>query len=86
MIKFIVLAALLAVIYYYGRHLLMAQKPMSVVDAAKLLDVPATASAETIISAHKRLIAKVHPDAGGSADLAARVNLARDTMLRAITK
>ena len=85
MIKFVILAALLALLYYYGRRVFMAQKPMSVVDAAKLLNVPATASAETIIAAHKRLIAKVHPDAGGSADLAARVNLARDTMLRAIT-
>ena len=86
MMKFIIIAALIALLYFYGRRVLMAQNPMSVVDAAKLLDVPSTASAQTIIAAHKRLIAKVHPDAGGSADLAARVNLARDTMLRAITK
>jgi DnaJ homolog subfamily C member 19 len=28
------------------------------------------------------LIAKVHPDAGGNAELAARVNQARDTLLK----
>ncbi len=31
--------------------------------------------------AHRRLIAKVHPDTGGSAELAHRVIAARDTLL-----
>ncbi len=46
-----------------------------------LLDVPYDASPEMIRAAHRRLIARVHPDAGGSADLSARVNAARDTLL-----
>ena len=36
---------------------------------------------EEIRDAHRRLIAKVHPDAGGSAELAHRVNAARDALL-----
>ena len=53
-------------------------------EAAKLLGVDVNADGETITEAHKRLIAKVHPDAGGSAELAARVNQARDTLLKRI--
>ena len=49
--------------------------------ASRLLDVPPDASAETVRAAHRRLVARVHPDAGGSADLAAQVNQARDTLL-----
>jgi curved DNA-binding protein CbpA len=36
---------------------------------------------EEIRTAHRRLIAKVHPDLGGSAELAERVNVARDTLI-----
>lgn len=50
-------------------------------EARKVLDVPIGADAMTIRAAHRRLVARVHPDQGGSADLAARVNLARDILL-----
>ena len=56
-------------------------KAMPVEDARKLLGVPETASLEDIRAAHRRLIARVHPDAGGSVELAERVNLARDTLV-----
>lgn len=56
---------------------------MSRDQAARLLGVAPDAPAEEIVEAHKRLIAKVHPDAGGSADLAAQVNQARDVLLNA---
>ncbi len=39
------------------------------------------AHAFTIRAAHPRLIAGVHPDRGGSAELARRVNAARDLLL-----
>ena len=39
------------------------------------------ATLQEIRDAHRRLIARVHPDAGGSAELAHRVNAARDTLL-----
>jgi DnaJ family protein C protein 19 len=51
-------------------------------EARRLLDVPADATAEEIRAAHRRLVARVHPDVGGSADLTSRVNAARDTLLR----
>ncbi|WP_207796666.1 molecular chaperone DnaJ [Sphingomonas oleivorans] len=54
---------------------------MSAEEACRLLDVPPDADSETVRSAHRRLIARVHPDVGGSADLTARVNAARDRLL-----
>jgi hypothetical protein len=56
-------------------------KPMPVEDARRLLGVGEKASLEEIRTAHRRLIAKVHPDLGGSAELAERVNVARDTLI-----
>ncbi len=50
-------------------------------EARQLLGVSAEASPDQIRDAHRRLIARVHPDAGGSTDLAARVNRARDALL-----
>jgi hypothetical protein len=54
---------------------------MPVEDARRLLGVGPDASLAEIRAAHRRLIARVHPDAGGSAELARRVNLARDTLV-----
>ena len=50
--------------------------------ARRLLGIGASASREEVIAAHRRLVAKVHPDAGGSEGLAAELNAARDTLLR----
>ncbi|MDT9599339.1 J domain-containing protein [Sphingosinicella rhizophila] len=54
---------------------------MPVDDARRLLGVGPNASLAEIRDAHRRLITKVHPDAGGSAELANRVNAARDTLV-----
>jgi hypothetical protein len=51
-------------------------------EARHLLEVPIDATSEEIRAAHRRLIARVHPDVGGSADLTRRVNAARDTLLK----
>jgi hypothetical protein len=51
-------------------------------EALRLLDLPADATREEIRSAHRRLVARVHPDVGGSADLTRQVNAARDMLLR----
>jgi len=56
-------------------------KPMPVADARRLLGVGEGSTLQEIRDAHRRLIAKVHPDSGGSAELAHRVNAARDTLL-----
>jgi hypothetical protein len=56
-------------------------KPMPLADARRLLGVGEGATLQEIRDAHRRLIARVHPDAGGSAELAHRVNAARDALL-----
>ena len=56
-------------------------RPMPAEDARRLLGVTEGATLQEIREAHRRLIARVHPDVGGSAELAHRVNAARDTLL-----
>jgi curved DNA-binding protein CbpA len=46
-----------------------------------VLGVAPDADAEAIRAAHRRLAANVHPDRGGSDELARRVNAARDLLL-----
>ncbi len=58
-----------------------AKLSMPVEDARKLLGVDESATLADIREAHRRLIQKVHPDTGGSAELANRVNVARDTLV-----
>jgi hypothetical protein len=50
-------------------------------EAFAILGLPTTATEEEVRAAHRRLILRVHPDAGGSADLAARINRAKDVLL-----
>jgi DnaJ homolog subfamily C member 19 len=84
MIKIAILAGLGYLIFLFAKQAVKSTGKMSVGDAAKVLDVATDASPETILEAHRRLIAKVHPDAGGTSELAARVNQARDTLLQRI--
>ncbi|MEG3087449.1 DnaJ domain-containing protein [Sphingomonas sp. PB4P5] len=51
-------------------------------EARSILGVGATADAEEVRAAHRRLVSAVHPDKGGSADLTRRINAARDTLLK----
>ncbi len=55
-------------------------------EARRLLGVGADAGADEVRAAHQRLIARVHPDAGGTAALAARVNAARDLLVRKLDR
>lgn len=50
-------------------------------EARALLGVDADAGSDAIAAAHRRLIARNHPDAGGTAALASRINAARDLLL-----
>lgn len=54
---------------------------MSVREAAQILEVGEDAGRDTVISAHRRLIQRMHPDRGGSSYLASRINLAKDVLL-----
>ncbi|MEO1170357.1 MAG: DnaJ domain-containing protein [Pseudomonadota bacterium] len=64
---------------YRSQQLRRARMPVD--EARQLLGVDEDADQASIRSAHRRLIAKVHPDVGGSAELARRVNAARDILL-----
>lgn len=55
---------------------------MSRAEALRILDLDESAGADEIRSAHHRLIAGLHPDRGGSAYLAAKINEARDILLK----
>jgi hypothetical protein len=50
-------------------------------EALAVLGLTEGATDEEIRAAHRRLIQRVHPDVGGSADLAARINRAKDILL-----
>lgn len=81
--KLIAGAALMAASLLWGAYRRQPRqaKLMPVEDARRLLGVGENASLEEIRAAHRRLIARVHPDLGGSEELANRVNIARDTLV-----
>ena len=56
---------------------------MALTEAYALLGLPSDADRDAIVAAHRRLIARNHPDQGGTQALAARLNVARDLLLNA---
>jgi hypothetical protein len=55
---------------------------MDKAQARKILQLEDNASAEEIIAAHKKMMAKNHPDKGGSTYLASQINQAKDVLLK----
>lgn len=51
-------------------------------EACQVLGIAQSANREEISQAHRRLMKKYHPDRGGSAAMAARVNEAKDVLMR----
>lgn len=58
------------------------QGAMPVEQARALLGVGEGASAKDINAAWRRLMARAHPDQGGTEGLAAQLNAARETLLK----
>ena len=68
-------------IYAWLKRRIGGRAAMAPSEARALLGVGDGATLQEIREAHRRLIARVHPDAGGSAELATRVNAARDALV-----
>ena len=86
MLKFAVIAGAIVLLYRWivGRwpwEPRMSTRDQAIFRARRLLGVEAQASRADIIAAHKRLIAMVHPDRGGSNDQVHEANAARDLLL-----
>ncbi|MEN7537497.1 molecular chaperone DnaJ [Aurantiacibacter flavus] len=58
----------------------ISARAQAVFNARKTLGVNANASKSDIIAAHKRLVAMVHPDRGGSSSQVHEANDARDLL------
>ncbi|MDO7841431.1 J domain-containing protein [Sphingomonas immobilis] len=81
MVKFLLVAAILAGLWLMFRR--TAPKPrLDESEARAILGVSTSADPDTIRAAHRRLVAAVHPDRGGSAELTQRINRARDVLLK----
>ena len=59
----------------------VSTRAQAVSRARQLLGVSAAASREDIVTAHKRLVAMVHPDRGGTDGQVHEANAARDLLL-----
>ncbi|KLE34418.1 J domain-containing protein [Aurantiacibacter luteus] len=86
MLRFVVLAGVVVLFYRWivGRWPWEAKtstRSQALFRARRLLGVEANAGREEILAAHKRLIALVHPDRGGSNDQVHEANAARDLLL-----
>jgi hypothetical protein len=80
---------MLASVAYAAMRIRKPSKPIktapndeALADARALLGLTPEADEEAIRAAHRRLIATVHPDKGGTQALAAKINAARDVLLQ----
>ena len=84
--KILILLAVAAGIWIWWRRQGRPGAAMNATEARALLGVGEAATLADVREAHRRLIAKVHPDAGGSAELATKVNAARDALVAELSR
>ncbi|GGD60960.1 molecular chaperone DnaJ [Erythrobacter arachoides] len=86
MLRFVVLAGVVVLIFRWivGRwpwQPKVSTRNQAIFRARRLLGVETGAARDEILAAHRRLIALVHPDRGGSNDQVHEANAARDLLL-----
>ena len=89
MIRYLILAALLALAFRWALgkwpwdYLIKrsSSRDEAISRARRLLAVPRNADRADILAAHKRLVAMVHPDRGGTSEQVHEANAARDLLL-----
>lgn len=82
--KLLIILAILYGIWHFSRK--KQTRGLTSAEARDLLGVSARAGEAEIRDAHRRLIGRVHPDAGGNEALASRVNAARDLLVRELRR
>lgn len=70
----------------FDQNSVLPNQKMTEKDAALILGVDINASVSEIKDAHRKLIAQLHPDKGGTDFLAAQINEARKTLLQSRDK
>jgi hypothetical protein len=80
-VKLLLALIVIGMIYSWLRRGAVSGSNMRPAEARELLNIHVGATADEIKAAHRRMMTRVHPDAGGSAGLATRVNAARDTLM-----
>ena len=87
MFKLLLIAGVIVLLLFWLKgNQQRRRKFMSLDEARALLGVEETDDAETIRAAHRRIISRVHPDSGGTPELARRTNLARDVLLAELAR
>jgi len=81
MTKLIITLVLIGLFIAWARGRNQRLGATDLAEARRVLALGPDANAAQINEAHRRIIARVHPDAGGTEELARRVNGARDVLL-----
>ncbi|MWV28719.1 J domain-containing protein [Aurantiacibacter rhizosphaerae] len=86
MSKFIIIIGIVILMYYWifkrwPWQPRISTRQQAVFNARKTLGVEQNANRNEIIAAHKRLVAMVHPDRGGTNAQVHEANAARDLLL-----
>ena len=87
MLKLLLLAGVVVLLLFWLKGKQQRRRDfMPVEEARALLGVADHDDAEAIRAAHRRIISRVHPDSGGTPELARRTNLARDILLAELAR